>query len=184
MIFQPLSLQGLVLITPDVHPDERGFFLERYNRRVFREQGGIDIEFVQDNHSRSSRGVLRGIHFQLPPYAQDKLVWVTQGEVLDVAVDLRRESPTFGQWNAVTLSEANHQMFLVPKGFGHAFLVLSETVDFQYKTSDFYAKSYERGIAWNDPQIGIDWPVSAPILSGRDLHQPSLAETLASGDLF
>ena len=184
MIFQELSLKGLILITPDVHPDERGFFLERYSKRVFQEQGGLDLEFVQDNHSRSAKDVLRGIHFQLPPHAQDKLVWVTHGAVLDVAIDLRRESSTFGQWASAILSEANHQMFLVPKGFGHGFLVLSETVDFLYKTSDFYAKSYERGIAWDDPEIGIDWPVQTPILSGRDQHQPSLAEMLARGELF
>ncbi len=184
MIFQELALKGLILITPQVFEDERGFFLERYSQRVFREQGGIDLTFVQDNHSRSTRGVLRGIHFQLPPVAQDKLVWVTHGEVFDVAVDLRRDSPTFGQWQGVTLSEDNRQMLLVPKGFGHAFLVLSETVDFLYKASDFYAKSHERGIAWNDPQIHVDWPVATPILSGRDLHQPSLAEMLDRGELF
>ena len=184
MIFQELSLPGLLLITPQVFEDERGFFLERYSQRIFQEQGGLDITFVQDNHSRSARGVLRGIHFQLPPYAQDKLVWVTHGEVLDVAVDLRRELPTFGQWASATLSAANRQMLLVPKGFGHAFLVLSETVDFLYKASDFYAKAYERGICWDDPQIGVEWPLHDPILSARDQQQPSLAEVLARGELF
>ena len=184
MKFDRLAIEGLILITPRVFDDERGFFLERYNRRVFLEQGGIDLDFVQDNHSRSTRHVLRGIHFQRPPFAQDKLVWVTRGAVLDVAVDLRVESPTFGQWQAVTLSEENRQMYLVPKGFGHAFLVLSDVADFQYKVSVPYSAAHDAGVRWDDPQIGVDWPVSDPVLSAKDRGLPTLDELQARGELF
>ncbi|GAB4576216.1 MAG: dTDP-4-dehydrorhamnose 3,5-epimerase [Anaerolineae bacterium] len=184
MIFERLPLNGLILITPRVFEDERGFFLERYNQRVFQEQGGIDLMFVQDNHSRSTRGVLRGLHYQLPPFAQDKLVWVTRGEVFDVAVDLRLTSPTFGQWVGVTLSEDNHQMLLLPKGFAHGFVVLSDVADFQYKVTAPYSRDHDRGILWNDPAVGVEWPCEAPILSEKDLHQPTLAEARARGELF
>lgn len=184
MDFQELSLPGLILITPKVFEDERGFFLERYNQRVFRELGGIEIDFIQDNHSRSTQHVLRGLHFQVPPFAQDKLVWVVQGEVYDVALDLRRDSPTFGRWQGVTLSAANRQMLLVPKGFAHAFLVLSETVDFLYKASQYYSHEYDRGILWNDPTVGVTWPVDHPILSAKDQRQPTWEAFVAAGSPF
>jgi dTDP-4-dehydrorhamnose 3,5-epimerase len=184
MEFERFDIDGLVLITPQVFEDERGFFLERYNAQVFREQGGIDLEFVQDNHSQSTRGILRGLHYQLPPFAQDKLVWVTRGEVFDVAVDLRVDSPTFGQWHGVILSEANRQMFLVPKGCGHGFAVLSDVADFQYKVTAYYSKAHDRGVMWNDPAIGIEWPLDAPLLSGKDQQQPTLAEVKTRGELF
>ncbi len=184
MEFQELSLPGLTLITPQVLEDERGFFLERYNQRVFCELGGIEIDFVQDNHSRSARRVLRGLHFQVPPFAQDKLVWVTQGEVYDVALDLRRESPTFGQWTGVTLSAANRQMLLLPQGFAHGFAVLSETVDLLYKASQFYSHEHDRGILWNDPAIGVTWPIDDPILSEKDQRQPTWQEFVAAGSPF
>jgi dTDP-4-dehydrorhamnose 3,5-epimerase len=183
MLFKALSINGLYLINPRVFADDRGFFLERYNRRVFAENG-IDIDFVQDNHSQSVRGVLRGLHFQRPPFAQDKLVWVTRGEVFDVAVDLRPDSETFGQWAGVTLSEKNKQMLFVPKGFAHGFAVLSETADFQYKVSAFYSREHDGGIIWNDPDIGIKWPLDDPALSGKDAALPTLAELLEQGPIF
>ncbi len=172
------------MITPQVFEDERGFFLERYNRRLFRDQGGIDIEFVQDNHSQSSRNILRGLHYQLPPFAQDKLVWVTHGEVYDVAVDLRTGSPTFGQWQGVVLSAENKRMLLLPKGFAHGFAVLSQTADFLYKTSNYYSKAHDRGILWNDPAIGVAWPLDHPVLSSKDQNLPGLNEVRDAGELF
>ncbi len=184
MTFEELSLQGLLLITPRVFEDERGFFLERYNQRVFQEQGGLDLTFIQDNHSQSTRGILRGLHYQLPPFAQDKLVWVTRGEVFDVAVDLRQQSPTFGRWHGVVLSEQNRQMLLLPKGFAHGFLVLSDVADFQYKVTAPYSREHDRGVRWDDPAIGITWPVEAPVLSAKDAQQPSLAEVRARGEVF
>ncbi len=183
MLFEALSIKGLYLIKPRIFGDDRGFFLERYNRRVFA-KNGIDIDFVQDNHSQSVRDVLRGLHFQRPPFAQDKLVWVTRGEVFDVAVDLRPDSETFGQWAGVTLSEQNKQMIFVPKGFAHGFTVLSETADFQYKVSAFYSKEHDGGIIWNDPDIGIDWPLDDPALSGKDAALPTLAALLEQGPIF
>ena len=175
MIFQQLDIEGLTLVRPQVFEDERGFFLERYNRRVFQEHE-IHIEFVQDNHSQSGRHVLRGLHFQITPFAQDKLVWVVRGEVFDVAVDLRSNSPTFGKWRGVTLSEANKQMLLIPKGFAHGFLTLSDKADVLYKTSHFYSKEHDCGLIWNDADIGIEWPIDHPILSQKDQRQPTLAE--------
>lgn len=180
---EDLTLPGLKLLTPRVFGDERGFFLERYNRQAFHDLG-INIDWVQDNHSQSARGTLRGLHFQLPPFAQDKLVWVTRGEVFDVAVDLRRDSPTFGQWAGYTLSAANKQMLLIPRGFAHGFVVLSELADFHYKTSNFYAPDHDRGLMWNDPQLGIAWPVGDPVLSTKDRQQPSWEVWLASGEGF
>jgi dTDP-4-dehydrorhamnose 3,5-epimerase len=184
MVFEELSLPGLLLITPQVFADERGFFLERYNQQVFQEAGGVDVTFVQDNHSQSTRGILRGLHFQAPPFAQDKLVWVTRGEVFDVAVDLRRASPTFGRWHGVVLSEINKQMLLLPVGFAHGFAVLSDVADFQYKVSVPYSRAHERGLRWDDPEIGVLWPVTDPILSVRDAQQPALAQLRAQGELF
>jgi dTDP-4-dehydrorhamnose 3,5-epimerase len=177
MIFQELDIEGLMLVKPKVFQDERGFFLERYNQRVFQEHG-IDIEFVQDNHSQSSKHILRGLHFQTSPFAQDKLVWVTRGEVFDVAVDLRRNSPSFGKWQGIVLSEENKHMLLIPKGFAHGFLTLSEKADFFYKTSNFYSKEHDCGLFWNDAEIGIEWPINSPILSEKDQRQPGLTELL------
>lgn len=166
-IFEELSLNGLILVKPQIFEDKRGFFMERYNKQLF-QQNGIDVDFVQDNHSHSSKGVLRGLHYQLPPFAQDKLIWTVTGKVLDIAVDIRKNSPTFGKWEGVILSEENKHMLFVPKGFAHGFLVLSETVDFLYKVSNFYSKAHDRGILWNDPDIGIEWGVEFPILSKKD----------------
>jgi len=174
MIFEKLKIEGLVVIKPDVFGDDRGFFLESYNQKKFAD-GGIKVNFVQDNHSRSRRGVLRGLHFQKAPFAQDKLVRVTRGKVFDVAVDLRPDSPTFSQWAAVILSEENKKMFFIPQGFAHGFLALSEIVDFQYKVSNFYSQESEGGIIWNDPQVGIKWPLQRGIiLSERDKKWPRL----------
>jgi len=168
------KLAGVLMIEPDVFEDDRGFFLESYNRTKFREQG-IMVDFVQDNHSKSSRGVLRGLHYQVQK-GQDKLVWVVQGEVFDVAVDLRKGSPTFGQWVGHTLSAANKRQLFVPIGFAHGFCVTSETAEFVYKCSDFYHPEDEGGLIWNDPEVGIDWPVKEPILSGKDKGYPGLRD--------
>jgi dTDP-4-dehydrorhamnose 3,5-epimerase len=168
VVDQPLP--GVKLLEPRVIEDCRGFFMESYNRRVF-EEVGITHEFVQDNHSRSSRGVLRGLHYQLG-HAQAKLVRVTRGRVFDVVVDIRSGSPTFAQWAGAELSEENRRCFFAPEGFAHGFLVLSDIADFQYKCSDFYSSRDERGLPWNDEEIGIDWPLGGiePILSDRDLR--------------
>ena len=168
MIFKPLEIREVMLIEPKVFGDERGFFLESYNRRVFAEGLGQDVQFVQDNHSRSARGVLRGLHYQLQQ-AQGKLVRATIGSIYDVAVDLRRSSPTFGKWVGMELSADNRRMLWVPPGFAHGFLTLSEFAEVQYKASDFYAPAHERSILWNDPQLAIAWPLDgAPVLSGKD----------------
>lgn len=175
--FLKTKIEGLIIIEPSVFPDDRGFFMESYNQKVFIDNG-IDITFVQDNHSRSTKGVLRGLHFQKTPFAQDKLVRCTRGEILDVAVDLRKDSLTFGQYESIILSEENKKMIFIPKGFAHAFLVLSDVADFQYKCSEFYNKESEGGILWNDPEIGIDWPKleSDFILSDKDKLWPKLEE--------
>ena len=178
MKFNDLSLPGLKLIEPDVFADNRGFFYESYSKKKFQEEGGIDIVFVQDNHSKSTRGVLRGIHFQLPPYAQDKLVRVIQGEVFDVAVDIRKDSPTFGKWEGVTLSSENKKILFIPQGFAHGFQVISETAEFEYKVSNFYSKEHEQGFIWNDPIVGIEWPIHNPILSEKDGQYPNLQEMI------
>ena len=162
-------LPGVLLLEPRVFGDARGFFYESYNRRSFREATGLDPEFVQDNHSRSARHVLRGLHYQIRQ-PQGKLVRVVQGEVWDVAVDLRRSSPHYGRWTGFTLSAENRRMAWIPPGFAHGFLVLSETAEFLYKTTDFYAAEHERAIVWNDPDLGIDWPLqgAAPVLAAKD----------------
>jgi dTDP-4-dehydrorhamnose 3,5-epimerase len=162
-------IDGLLVLEPRVFGDERGFFMESYNERTFRELTGLSPSFVQDNHSRSARGVLRGLHYQLRQ-PQGKLVRVVQGRVFDVALDIRRASPTFGKWHGVELSGENKRQFWVPAGFAHGFVVLSESADFLYKTTDFYAPEYERCIAWNDPTIGIDWHLGdiVPQLSAKD----------------
>ncbi|HPT65753.1 MAG TPA: dTDP-4-dehydrorhamnose 3,5-epimerase [Candidatus Woesebacteria bacterium] len=175
--FIKTKIEGLIIVKPTVFTDDRGFFMETYSKKIFAENG-IDVEFVQDNHSQSTKGVLRGLHFQKPPFSQDKLIRCTRGEVFDVAVDLRSNSPTFGQWEGVTLSAENKNMFFIPKGFAHGFLVLSDVADFQYKCSAFYNKESESGLLWNDPDIAIDWPKleSEFILSDKDKLWPSFSE--------
>ncbi|MDP6634049.1 MAG: dTDP-4-dehydrorhamnose 3,5-epimerase [Phycisphaerae bacterium] len=162
------NLPGVCVIEPVVHPDNRGFFMESYNQRTFADLG-INHTFVQDNHSKSQRGVVRGLHYQLAQ-PQAKLVRVMSGEVYDVAVDVRRGSKTFGRWAGVTLSAENKRMFFVPEGFAHGFCVVSEFAEFAYKCSDFYAPQEERGIVWNDPELAIPWPLGeiAPIISPKD----------------
>ncbi|MCE5393341.1 MAG: dTDP-4-dehydrorhamnose 3,5-epimerase [Acidithiobacillus sp.] len=173
----PTSLPGVLILEPRVFGDHRGFFLESYQRKGFREATGLDPEFVQDNHSHSRQGVLRGIHYQLVK-PQGKLVRVTSGTVWDVAVDLRRSSPTFGQWVGVELSAENHRLFWVPPGFGHGFVVLSEQADFLYKTTEYWYPEYDRSIAWNDPSLAIAWPLAGqdPILAPKDAAAPALAQ--------
>lgn len=163
---------------PVVHGDERGHFYESYNQEAFDAWLGGTVRFVQDNHSMSRMGVLRGLHYQLPPAAQAKLVRVTRGAVFDVAVDIRRSSPSFGEWRGFELSESNRLQMWIPEGFAHGFLALTETAEVQYKTSRPYSPGLDRAIAWNDPAIGIDWPLGMtdPILAARDAAAPSLAE--------
>jgi dTDP-4-dehydrorhamnose 3,5-epimerase len=162
------DLPGVLLLEPRVFSDNRGCFFESYNRRTFREAAGVDADFVQDNHSHSTRGVLRGIHYQIKQ-PQGKLIRVVTGEVFDVAVDLRRGSPTFGKWAGFRLSAANNRMAWIPVGFAHAYLALSERVDVLYKTTDYYAPQDERTLAWNDPAVGIQWPLEGrPILNAKD----------------
>lgn len=174
MIVTETSLAGVVIITPDVHGDERGFFLESYHEERYREQAGIQEKFVQDNQSRSSHGVLRGLHFQIK-HPQGKLVRVTYGEVFDVAVDIDPRSSTFRQWVGVNLSGTNHKQLYVPPGYAHGFVVLSESADFQYKCTDFYHPEDEGGIVWNDPDIAIEWPVADPVVSKKDQLLPTAA---------
>lgn len=178
MQITPTALPGVLIITPRVFRDSRGFFFESYNQETWR-ANGINTVFVQDNHSRSTRGTLRGLHFQLPPMAQVKLVRCAQGAIWDVAVDIRVGSPTFGRWVGVELSAENFQQLYIPVGFAHGFCVLSDEAEVLYKTSAVYSKPHEQGIAWNDPQLAIDWPVHAPLLSDRDRAAPSLAEYIA-----
>lgn len=168
------ELDGILIIEPKVHADARGSFYESYAKRKYIEHGIVD-EFIQDNHSISNKGVLRGLHFQENP-AQAKLVRVTRGEVFDVAVDIRKESPTFGKWIGVTLSEENHRQLYIPGDFAHGFCVLSDTAELLYKCSSYYAPSGERAILWNDPDIGIDWPIKNPILSEKDKSAPSFKD--------
>jgi dTDP-4-dehydrorhamnose 3,5-epimerase len=162
----PTAIPDVLIVEPRVFRDARGHFFESWNRRAFA-AAGLDVDFVQDNHSRSTRGVLRGLHYQVR-HAQGKLVRVVQGEVYDVAVDLRRNSPTFGRHVAAILSAQNHHLLWVPPGFAHGFLVLSESADFLYKTTDYWYPEHERTLLWNDPALGIDWPVDAPILAAKD----------------
>ena len=170
------AIPEVLVIEPQVFGDERGFFYESFNQRVWRERTGLARDFVQDNHSRSCRGVLRGLHYQIRQ-PQGKLVRVVHGTVFDVAVDLRKSSPTFGQWVGAELSADNHHQLWVPPGFAHGFLVLSGSADFLYKTTDYYAPEHERSVAWNDPAIGIEWPDVgvALTLSGKDASAASLA---------
>ena len=168
------AIPDVLILEPKVFGDSRGFFFESFNAKDFANITGLDVNFVQDNHSKSAKGVLRGLHYQLQQ-AQGKLVRVTQGAVFDVAVDLRKSSPTFGKWVGCELSDTNHRQLWIPQGFAHGFIVLSESADFLYKTTDYYAPAYERCIAWDDPSIGIVWPEGiAPLLSAKDQQGLSL----------
>ena len=176
----PTSLPEVLVIEPKVFGDERGFFFESWNEKRFDEIAGRAVRFVQDNHSRSGRGVLRGLHYQVLR-AQGKLVRVTAGEVFDVAVDLRRSSPNFGRWTGERLSAENRRMIWVPEGFAHGFIVLSEHAEVQYKTTDYYAPEHERTLLWNDPAVGVQWPAgAAPVLKPRD----AAGTPLAAADTF
>nr|NMN92144.1 dTDP-4-dehydrorhamnose 3,5-epimerase [Brenneria salicis ATCC 15712 = DSM 30166]RBP61134.1 dTDP-4-dehydrorhamnose 3,5-epimerase [Brenneria salicis ATCC 15712 = DSM 30166] len=171
------KIPDVKIIEPAVFGDERGFFFESFNQNKFEEAIGYSVNFVQDNHSKSSKGVLRGLHYQLAPHAQDKLVRCVTGEVFDVAVDIRKSSPTFGQWVGVHLSAENKRQFWIPAGFAHGFITLSETAEFLYKTTNYYAPASDRGILWNDESIGIEWPISIePILSDKDKNAKKLLE--------
>ena len=173
----PTALPEVLLIEPKVFGDDRGFFFESFNGRAFDEAVGREVAFVQDNHSRSAKGVLRGLHYQVEQ-TQGKLVRVVRGSVFDVAVDLRRSSPRFGQWVGVELSEANHRQLWVPEGFGHGFVVTSDSADFLYKTTDYWAPKAERCIVWNDPTLAIAWPLAGadPLVSGKDQDGAKLAD--------
>jgi dTDP-4-dehydrorhamnose 3,5-epimerase len=176
----PQSIPEVILFEPKVFGDERGFFFESFNHARFEEAVGHPVRFVQDNHSKSTQGVLRGLHYQVQQ-AQGKLVRVVQGEVFDVAVDIRRSSPTFGKWVGAHLTADNKHQLWVPEGFAHGFVVLSETAEFLYKTTDYYAPAHERSILWNDPDLGIDWAgVQTPTLSAKDLA----AKQLRHADVF
>jgi dTDP-4-dehydrorhamnose 3,5-epimerase len=176
MRFVPAAIPGVVVIEPDVHRDSRGFFLETYHAVKFKAAGvGIHGTFVQDNHSRSAAGTIRGLHLQVR-HPQGKLIRVVEGEIFDVAVDVRRGSPTFGRWVGVTLSTANFKLCYVPPGFAHGFAVVSPVAQVEYKCTDTYDPHDELGISWNDPGIAIRWPIDQPLLSERDAHHPSLAE--------
>ncbi|WP_322995922.1 dTDP-4-dehydrorhamnose 3,5-epimerase [Castellaniella sp.] len=182
MNLQPSAIPEVFTATPRIFGDERGFFFESFNAQAFREATGLEVNFVQDNHSKSVRGVLRGLHYQLPPHAQGKLVRVVQGEVFDVAVDIRRGSPTFGQWVGETLSADNKKQLWVPPGFAHGFVTLSDTAEFLYKTTTFYAPTHERCIRWDDPALAIDWQLNgqAPIVSAKD----AVGVLLADAEVF
>ena len=173
------AIPDLLILEPKVFGDARGFFMESYNARIFRDLTGLDVDFVQDNHSRSAKGVLRGLHYQIQQ-AQGKLVRVVRGSVFDVAVDLRKASPTFGQWAGVELSEENQRQVWIPPGFAHGFLVTSDSADFLYKTTDYYAPQHERCLLWNDPVVGVAWPLAqidgAPQLSAKDVAGKGLAD--------
>ncbi len=175
MKVSPSALPEVLIIEPKVYGDSRGFFFESFNQRAFNEATGLDAKFVQDNHSRSAKGVLRGLHYQIQQ-PQGKLVRVVRGSVFDVAVDIRKSSSNFGRWVGVELTEENHRQLWVPPGFAHGFLVTSDTADFLYKTTDYYAPEFERSVAWNDPAIGVEWPLDgvAPQLSAKDKAGVSL----------
>ena len=171
--FEKTPLDGVVVVTPRVFPDGRGFFMETYKRSEFA-KAGIDVEFIQDNHSSSSKGVVRGLHYQKAPYAQAKLIRVSRGAVFDVVVDIRKGSSTYGQWFGVELSEGSRKMLYVPVGFAHGFAALSDDVEMQYKVTVEYCREAEAGIAWDDPAVGVRWPFGNPTLSEKDTVLPSL----------
>jgi dTDP-4-dehydrorhamnose 3,5-epimerase len=177
------AIEGVLVLEPRVFGDERGFFMETFNQKAFDDAIGRHAEFVQDNHSSSSRGVLRGMHYQKPPFAQGKLVRVTRGSVYDVAVDIRPGSPTYGQWVGAELSEDNRRQLWIPEGLAHGFLVMSERADFLYKTTNFYAPHAEGALRWNDPDVGIAWPeiAAAPTLAAKDASAPFLKELKLTG---
>lgn len=182
MQFTPVAeLPGLIIVEPTVHTDHRGFFMESYQRLHFA-RAGLDIDFVQENHSYSVRNVLRGLHFQ-HPHAQGKLVRVTRGEIYDVAVDIRVGSPTFGRWAGITLSDSNRRQLYIPPGFAHGFAVLSDEADVIYRCSEFYHPDADRSLAWNDPDLAIDWPVARPIISEKDSKAPTLRALECAGAL-
>jgi dTDP-4-dehydrorhamnose 3,5-epimerase len=179
MKVMPTNLPEVLVLEPSIHGDSRGFFMESYNERVFNDAVERHVRFVQDNHSRSARGVLRGLHYQLPPQAQGKLVRVTAGRVFDVAVDIRRDSRNFLQWAGVEISAENHRQLWIPPGFAHGFLVLSDSADFLYKTTGYYSSGHERSIRWNDDGIGIAWPLKdqeRPLISDRDAMAPDAGQ--------
>jgi dTDP-4-dehydrorhamnose 3,5-epimerase len=173
--FEHLSIPDLILVTPRAYPDDRGYFLETYKKSEFI-ANGIETEFVQDNHSLSTRGVLRALHYQLAPRAQGKLIRVIGGKIWDVAVDIRRSSPTFGKWVGVELSDENKSMFWIPPGFAHGFVALSESVHLLYKCTAEYDKASERGIRWDDPDIAVDWPIRDVLVSERDAALPAFKD--------
>lgn len=176
MKFTKTKLEGVVIIEPDVFGDNRGFFMESWNKKKMLE-AGLDYDFVQDNHSKSTvKGTLRGIHFQKGDIAQAKLVRCVKGSVLDVAVDLRRNSPTFKQWVGVELSEENKKQLLIPRGFGHGFVTLTDDVEFLYKADNYYAPEADAGVRWNDPEIGVEWGIENPVLSEKDKKNPFLKD--------
>jgi len=178
----PTRLPGVLILEPKVFGDARGFFFESFNARDFAQCTGLDVDFVQDNHSKSAKGVLRGLHYQIQ-HPQGKLVRVSQGEVFDVAVDLRRSSPTFGQWDGVLLSADNKRQLWIPPGFAHGFLVTSDSAEFLYKTTDYYHPEFERSLLWNDPTVGVHWPLAAgttPLLAQKD----QAAATLDAAEVF
>jgi len=174
----PLAIPEVILIEPTVYTDERGFFFESFNHKKFEEAIGYSVNFVQDNHSKSTKGVLRGLHYQLPPKAQGKLVRVTQGEVFDVAVDIRKNSPTFGKWVGEKLSAENKKQLWIPEGFAHGFLTLSETAEFLYKVTDYYSTEHEQCIAWDDVDIGIDWKLTQVLVSEKDFKGMFLSDAI------
>lgn len=174
--FLRTEIPDVIIIEPAVHQDERGFFMETYKRSSFSEIN-LNVNFVQDNHTRSTRSVLRGLHYQQPPKAQSKLVRVTKGEIFDVAVDIRKGSPTYSRWVGIELSADNKRMVYVPVGFAHGFCVLSATAEVLYKVTEEYSPEYENGIIWNDPDIAISWPIQHPIISKKDAAYPRLKET-------
>ena len=172
----PTAIPDLLVIEPKVFGDARGFFYESFNQKAFNEATGLDVNFVQDNHSRSARGVLRGLHYQIQQ-PQGKLVRVVRGAVFDVAVDIRKSSATFGKWVGMELSEDNHKQLWIPAGFAHGFLVLSDTAEFLYKTTDYYAPAHERSLLWNDPDVGVAWPITGePQLAAKDAAAKRLDE--------
>jgi dTDP-4-dehydrorhamnose 3,5-epimerase len=175
----PATIHDVKLIEPRVFGDARGFFFESYNRQAFHAATGLDVDFVQDNHSKSAKGVLRGLHYQLPPKAQGKLVRVVQGEVFDVAVDIRQGSPTFGRWVGEILSAENKKQFWIPPGFAHGFVTLTESAEFLYKTTEYYSPEHERCIRWDDPALGIDWMLDTPpLVSAKDAVGSAFADAV------
>ena len=181
--FKRLEIPDVILIKPKVFEDERGFFMETYKKSDF-EKAGIKGEFVQDNHSKSKYGVLRGLHFQKGPHAQAKIVRCIRGVIYDVAVDLRKNSPTFGEYVGVLLSEYNKYMLYIPRGFAHGFVVLSDVAEVVYKVDNIYAPEYEGGLIWNDPDVNIQWPIEDPIVSPKDQKWPTLRELIERDELF